>query len=288
MQLFDSHCHFDFPAFDQDRASLWQTCQQQGISHLLMPGVSPEQWPLAAQLCAKYPGLVYAAGLHPHWISKWVNERMSKCEAEGMSGTLAGSDQHRQEFALQKISQLIEGQFSLAANGDAGKCVAVGECGLDKLIATPLALQQQVLHLHIDLANQLHKPLIIHSVKTHNEMLVCFKYNPPRYGGVIHAFSGSLELAQQFVARGFMLGVGGTISYERAQKTRHALSQIPLEYLVLETDAPDMPLQGRQGQRNSPEYLAQIAQILADLRGVAVQDVAAATSANALRLFHCR
>src|SRR5690606_7043294 len=128
---------------------------------LLMPGVSPEQWPLAAQLCAKYPGLVYAAGLHPHWISEWMSkcgsEWISKCEAKGMSGTLAGSDQHRQEFVLQKISQLIEGQFNLAVNGDAARCVAVGECGLDKLIATPLALQQQVLHMHIDLVNQLHK-----------------------------------------------------------------------------------------------------------------------------------
>ena len=103
---------------------------------------------------------------------------------------------------------------------------------------------------------------------------------------MIHAFSGSYEVAQQYVELGFYLGIGGSITYERAQKTRAAAAKIPLAFLVLETDAPDMPLHGKQGQRNSPEYLPQIAQVLADLRGITIEEVAAATCCNAQRLFH--
>ncbi len=255
--LFDSHCHLDFAAFDGDRRALWQRCTALGITSLLIPGVSPAQWSVAAEMCRQFPGFFYAAGLHPHWIDQ--------------------PDAPALESIVVKIAAEIERNKT--------SCVAVGECGLDRLIATPLELQQQWLDVHIALANQLHKPLIIHSVKTHSEVLACFKRQPPRYGGVIHAFSGSIETAQQFIAQGFLLGVGGTITYARAQKTRHTLSHVPLEYLLLETDAPDMPLCGRQGARNSPEYLPDIALCLAQLRGVEVGLVAQATSQNAQRLF---
>jgi TatD DNase family protein len=102
---------------------------------------------------------------------------------------------------------------------------------------------------------------------------------------VIHAFSGSLEMAQQFIARDFLVGVGGTITYARAQKTREALRQVPIESVLLETDAPDMPLCGKQGARNSPHYLLQIAQCLAELRGISLDDIAQATRRNTQRLF---
>ncbi|HEY0892744.1 MAG TPA: TatD family hydrolase, partial [Cellvibrio sp.] len=146
--------------------------------------------------------------------------------------------------------------------------------------------QQQLLTIHIDVANQLHKPLIIHCVRAHNELIALLKKSKAQVGGVIHAFSGSYEVAQQYVDLGFYLGIGGTITYERAQKTRAAAAKIPLECLVLETDAPDMPLYGKQGQRNSPVNIPQIAQVLADLRGIAIDEIAAATSRNAMRLFH--
>jgi TatD DNase family protein len=271
MQLFDSHCHFDFAEFNPDRSAIWQACNERGVTGILMPGVSPDQWQIAAQLCAQFPGLFYAAGIHPHWI-------------ERQHGFQKNSDGLLSEKTLQRIGALIGEEIASSVKNGVAHCLAVGECGLDKSIAVPLELQQQLLNLHIDLANQLHKPLIIHSLKTHNELLSCFKHHPPRYGGVIHAFSGSVETAQQFVARGFLLGVGGTITYERAHKTRHALSQIPLQYLLLETDAPDMPLCGQQGERNSPEYLPLIAQQLADLRGLSIEQVAEATSHNARRL----
>lgn len=271
MHFFDSHCHFDFVEFNADRAALWQACNRQGITQLLMPGVTPDQWQTAAQLCAQYAGLYYAAGIHPHWIERqpWfqtdVNNLLDKS-------------------VRKKIAALIQHEFSCSEN--AARCVAVGECGLDKMIAASLELQQQLLTIHIEVANQLRKPLIIHCVRAHNELIALLKKNKPEAGGVIHAFSGGYEVAQQYVDLGFYLGIGGTITYERAQKTRAAAAKIPLECLVLETDAPDMPLYGKQGQRNSPEYIPQIAQVLADLRGISVDEVAATTCSNTMRLFH--
>lgn len=273
MQFFDSHCHFDFIEFNADRSALWRACNVQGVTRLLMPGVTPLQWQRAAQLCADYEGLCYAAGIHPHWIEQqpWFQ----KDAVDLLS-----------ETTLENIAALIRQEILRPAKGVATACVAIGECGLDKMIATSLDVQQQLLTTHIEVANQVRKPLIIHCVRAHNELITLLKKHKPSYGGVIHAFSGSYEIAQQYVALGFYLGVGGTITYERAQKTRAALAKIPLEYLVLETDAPDMPLQGKQGQRNSPEYIPQVAQVLAGLRGVDTADIAAATWKNTLALFH--
>jgi len=267
MQFFDSHCHFDFIEFNADRAALWQACNAQGITRLLMPGVTPGQWQRAAQLCADYTGLCYAAGIHPHWIAQqpWFQQDAGDLFSDTTSDNIAA---------------LIAQEIRHPA------CVAVGECGLDKMIATPLHVQQQLLAIHIDVANQVRKPLIIHCVRAHNELLALLKKHKANCGGVIHAFSGSYEIAQQYVALGFYLGVGGTITYERAQKTRAALTKIPLDYLLLETDAPDMPLQGKQGQRNSPETIPQVAQVLAGLRGVDTAEIAAATWSNTLALFH--
>ncbi|MDO8346216.1 MAG: TatD family hydrolase [Cellvibrio sp.] len=274
MQFFDSHCHFDFIEFNADRPALWQACNVQGIAHLLMPGVTPDQWQTAAQLCEQYAGLFYAAGIHPYWI-----ERQSWFQAD--KADLLDS------ATRGKIAALIQDEFVISVNESAVHCVAVGECGLDKMISTSLELQKQLLVVHIDVANQLQKPLIVHCVRAHNELIALLKKSKANCGGVIHAFSGSYEVAQQYVDLGFYLGIGGTITYERAHKTRAAVAKIPLDFLVLETDAPDMPLQGKQGQRNSPEYIPQVAQVLADLRNVAVHEIAAVTCSNAMRLFHC-
>lgn len=273
MQFFDSHCHFDFAEFNADRATLWSACNQLGIMRLLMPGIAPGQWERAAQLCDQYRGLCYAVGIHPHWIEQ---QQWFKKNDRGLL------DEQTQETTLALISD----EITQAEKNSSSHCAAVGECGLDKRIATPLVLQQQLLGLHIHIANDLHKPLILHCVHAHNELIAQLKKDKSQYGGVIHAFTGSYETAQQYIDMGFYLGVGGAITYERAHKTRAAVAKIPLEFIVLETDAPDMPLQGKQGQRNSPEYLAQVAQVLADLRGMALQDVAAVIHCNTLRLFN--
>jgi TatD DNase family protein len=259
-QFIDTHCHFDFAAFDVDRNDVWKSCVQRGVAQMIVPGVAPDQWGKAAQLSERYAGISHAAGVHPWWVDKLVQGEVSKLQLADLREQLT--------FAL-KVS----------------KCIALGECGLDGAIATPLTTQQQILEVHLELAQALKKPLIIHCHKAHNELIAQLKHHQLAAGGVIHAFSGSLEMAQTYHEMGFLLGIGGTITYERAKKTRNAIKHIALDALVLESDAPDMPLQGRQGQRNSPELLPLIAQALAELREVPVNEITRATSANARQLF---
>jgi TatD DNase family protein len=272
MQFFDSHCHFDFAEFNVDRAAHWLACNQQGIAKLLMPGVAPTQWSRAAQLCEQYQGLCYAAGIHPHWIEQ---QQWFQKNAQGLLD----------EPTQAKIIALIGDENVQAQKNGSSHCVAIGECGLDKRIATPLTLQQQLLEIHIEIANQLQRPLIIHCVHAHNELIAQLRKHKNNCGGVIHAFTGSYETACQYIEMGFYLGVGGAITYERAHKTRTAVAKAPLEFILLETDAPDMPLQGKQGQRNSPENIPLIAQVLAELRSVSCDEIAAATWRNTQALF---
>ncbi len=255
--LIDSHCHFDFSAFDADRAAVWQRCRQAGVSALIIPGVAPAQWALTQQVSGQLAGVYHGLGVHPWWV----------------------------DDALSATDHLTRCRRSLAGALNAPGCVALGECGLDALIDTPLATQIPVLTMQLELACELDKPLILHCRKAHNELLQLLTRHRPAAGGVVHAFSGSAELALQYWRLGFRLGIGGTITYPRANKTREAVRQLPLEALLLETDAPDMPLSGRQGQRNSPEYLPDIARALASLRGETLQRIAETTTANARQLF---
>ncbi len=262
--FIDSHCHFDFSDFDGEREKIWQACQSAGVLATIIPGVAPEQWPRAKKLCQNFNAAYFSVGIHPWWIGQLFSEN---AEVESVIENLQG----KQRKALQS-----------------DKCVAVGECGLDKMIKTSPNLQYDVFDFQVALAAEYGKPLIIHSRKAHGEVMHHIKHHQPSGGGVIHAFSGSYEAAAQFIDRGFYIGVGGTITYERAKKTRDAIKAIPLDAIVLETDAPDMPLHGRQGQRNSPEFISDIAQVLADLKGETLERVAQKTTENACRLFSLR
>ncbi|MFT5117964.1 MAG: TatD DNase family protein [Kiritimatiellia bacterium] len=251
--LFDSHCHFDFPEFDLQRKQLWLDCKARGITGMLIPGVEPEQWARSYEIAVNNPGVIMAAGLHPWWV---------------------------------KSAQLPETDRWLNMLGRK-QCVAIGECGLDAVIDTPLRVQQVVFERHLVMALECELPLIIHVRQTHNETIRLLKrYNPPK-GGVIHGFTGSQAMAMEYWRMGFYLGVGGSITYPRAQKTRASIKAMPLESLVLETDAPDMPLYGHQGKVNSPLRLLDVAEALAELRNANVDDIASATTKNSANLFEC-
>lgn len=260
LNLFDTHCHFDF--LEPPLPALWQRCRDSGLTGLLVPGVSPAQWPDVIAT-VQQPGLHAALGLHPCYLR-----------------------QHDTPASADDLSQkLITALDELCEQHPSSSLVAVGECGLDGMIDTPMSLQIAFFEAQLELAQQRNLPVIIHARRCHNEMLRSLKRVTPKRGGIIHAFSGSVEIAREYVRMGYLLGVGGTITYERANKTRNAIAQLPLSALVLETDAPDMPIAGRQGEPNSPLYLAEIAQVLAQLQGVPVQQVAQQTTSNALRLF---
>lgn len=270
MQFFDSHCHFDFAIFDKDRDLIWRECDVLGITHLIIPGVAPEQWSTAAEIAQPYRNMYWGAGLHP-W---WINEESIK------------SNNIKKDIAENDIELFLKSLYQqLQKNIRQQKCIAIGECGLDATIETPIALQHQVLDIHLQLAQQISMPLIIHCRKAHNELLVQLKRYDLPAGGVIHGFSGSYELAASYWDMGFRLGIGGTITYERANKTRAAVKKLPLDAILLETDAPDMPLSGKQGERNSPAHIIDIAQTLADLRGEPLGKIAAQTTLNSRTLF---
>jgi TatD DNase family protein len=254
--LFDTHCHFDFPEFDAQRPLIWSKAQSLGVTRLLIPSVQPDIWYQAKQISKTTSGIVWAAGLHPWWIKDFLNN-------------------HTLDDLIHLLNSAIEDKH----------CVAIGETGLDAVIDLDLSVQITSLQCHIDCAKKSVKPLILHSRKTHTELMAIIKQNQYQLRGVIHAFSGSYEQARAFVDAGFYLGIGGVITYDRANKTREAIKNIPLDYLLLETDAPDMPLQGQQGKVNSPINLLEIAKCLAELKQLSLDKIAEQTTHNAETLF---
>jgi len=258
--LFDTHCHLDFDEFDGDRAAVWQSCRDSGVVKLMIPGVTPgNQWDRSRRLAEQEPGIYYSLGVHPCWLTPWHNTPVGQV----MAGWSADIDRHLQS----------------------PQCRALGETGLDKRIETSLAVQVDWFEWHLTLAQQHRRPLILHCVHAHAELLALLKRNKPVAGGVVHAFNGSYDIAREYWSLGIYLGIGGTITYARANKTRNAVQRMPLEALVLETDAPDMPLQGRQGQRNSPAFLTDVAACLAQLHNQSLAVIAQQTYSNSCRLF---
>lgn len=250
--LIDSHCHLDFI----EEGSAQEVCaraESMGVGQLIVPGVYPEQWHKIRSIKSAGLPIEIAVGVHPWWLNRC---HLNDCEA----------------LLIQAVHKF--------------KPIAIGETGLDKRLVTPLEWQVKFLNVHLQVANSVGLPVILHNVHAQAELLHCIKQNSTAKGGVIHAFSGSYEIAKQFWKRGYYLGVGGTITYERAQKTRDAIKRMPLESLLLETDAPDMPISGKQGQPNLPEYLSEIAQVLAELKDISLDEVVRKTRENTQQLFN--
>ncbi|UTV29329.1 TatD family hydrolase [Photobacterium atrarenae] len=259
--MIDSHCHFDFAPFDADPAGYLAMARQAGVAALVIPSVGERNWQRVQALSHQYDGVYYALGLHPFF-----------------------SAEHR-EASLE----LLAAQLAQVAGGGAQhdrKCVAVGECGLDFAIAEADRDQQlALLQQQLILANTYQLPVILHCRKAFPELVSLLKQYPPVAGGVYHGFSGSLAQAQQVVALGLKIGVGGTITYPRANKTRKTVAALPLEALVLETDAPDMPVAGHQGEPNRPDRLCHVLQSLVALRSESPREIESVTRLTTTELF---
>lgn len=254
LALIDSHCHLDFSAFDGDRHALLSTMQQQQVLRLHLPGVMASQWPQLAEFCLRYASqLSFSVGLHPYFAA------------------------HHRQHHLQLLEQWLQ-------NPPTG-LVALGECGLDTALEhADLAQQQQWLAQQLELAKQFDFPLVLHCRKAHPQLQQMLKCNDG-VSGVIHAFSGPYPLADSYVQLGMKLGIGGTITYPRGHKTRDAIARLPLSSLVLETDAPDMPLCGFQGRRNSPLQVRRVFAALCAIRKESPAELAAALWQNTQSLF---
>lgn len=251
MGLIDSHCHLDVAAFDSDRAAILARCRTLGVDGWVVPGIEAAGWSGVLALARGEPGVYPALGLHPMFMSA-----------------------HRREH-LDQLDALLQSNPEV---------VAVGEIGLDYYLPDTDRQAQLVLFRdQLTLAQCHHRPLILHVRKAHDEVLAQLRRHRV-CGGVVHAFSGSRQQACQYIELGFVLGVGGALSYERAQRLRALVAELPLTALVLETDAPDMPLATHRGERNSPEYLPEVLALLAALRNEPAERVASQTSANLARV----
>ncbi|MCC5854431.1 MAG: TatD family hydrolase [Idiomarina sp.] len=252
--MIDSHCHLDFPIFDVDRSEVMARAVSQGIQRFVVPGVARLQWTRLLELAKHYPQWYLAFGLHPYFT---------------------------QEHVPADLMHLHE---HLKAHPTA----LVGEIGLD-VTCENWPLQQLLFQGQLDLASAFHRPIILHHRKSQDIMYPLVKNAVSRGcpGGVLHAFSGSYEQAMRWHALGFALGIGGTITYERARKTRDAVARVPLSALVLETDSPDMPVAGHQGERNEPVHVKQVLEALLALRPEAADQVIQQITCNTRRLLRC-
>lgn len=250
----DTHCHFDFPPFTGTETESLTLAQAAGIRQIIVPAVTADRFQGIVQLAKKYPQIYSALGLHPLYIA-----------------------QH-QEVDIELLDRF------LAYRDD--KLVAVGEIGLDLYMEQPqFERQQQLLKAQFALAKRENLPVILHSRRSHDRLAAMLRQAKLPATGVVHGFAGSLSQAQAFIKLGFAIGVGGTISYPRAHKTRNVMAQLPLSSLLLETDAPDMPLQGFQGQPNRPERVATVFDVLCTLREEPPEQIAAALLENSCRTF---
>lgn len=249
--LIDSHCHLDAPEFDPDRAEVIARAQGTGVAAQIVPAITAATWPKLREVCAMAPGLHPAYGLHPMYL-----------------------DEHRLEH-LEELREWIERE----------RPAAVGECGLDYFVEG-LDPQRQQIYFdgQLALAREFELPVIVHARRAVDAVIASIK----RIGGlrgVVHSFSGSPEQARQLWQLDFMIGLGGPVTYERANRLRKLAAEMPLEYLLLETDSPDQPDARIRGQRNEPARLAEVCGAIAGLRGISSLAIAEATGANARRLF---
>ena len=256
MRLIDTHTHLDFPDFDADRDEVLARSHALGVQRLVVLGVYQANWQRLWQLVEEDESLYAAFGLHPVYLEDHHPQHL--LELRDWLGKLAG---HR-------------------------KLCAVGEFGLDYYLEHLDRQRQQALfEAQLQLAAEFELPVLLHVRRAHAATIATLKRFRLARGGIIHAFAGSYEEAREYIKLGFRLGLGGAATWPQANRLRKVVAQLPLQTIVLETDAPDMAPAMYPNQRNSPEYLAVICAELAALRGMTAEELATASSRNADELF---
>ena len=252
MNIVDTHCHLDVADFDSDREQVLKHCRDKGISKIIVPAIEAKSWNKLLDLCKAEEGLYPALGLHPVFI------------------------QHHHSKNLVQLEQLLE----------TSSVVAIGEIGLDFYIKE-LDQQQQLelFEAQLVIAKNHDLPVLLHVRKAHDKVLKLLKKVKVR-GGFCHAFNGSYQQAEQYLELGFKLGFGGTLTYENSTKIHKLATTLPLDAIVLETDAPDMVVESHRGQRNSPEYILESLTALANIRDEDIDTIAEQTTKNANDVIH--
>jgi TatD DNase family protein len=251
----DTHCHLDAHEFGDESAAQAALARGQGVGMIVIPAVEKGNFPVVAQLAASVDNACYALGIHPIYVP------------------------HAAEDDLVLLRAQVE-----AALADP-LFVAIGEIGLDFFIPmlTEPAMRDKQIHFfreQLKIARDFELPVLMHVRRSQDVVLKHARQIRPA-GGIAHAFNGSFQQAQAYVEQGFKLGFGGAMTFTRALQIRRMAAELPLEAIVLETDAPDISPAWVHPGRNSPDQIPAIGAVLAELRGISLQEVAAATTANA-------
>ena len=246
--LIDTHLHLDAAEFDPDRPIVLERARAAGVGYFVTPSVDRAGFNKVLALAGRESGIFPALGIHPLYV-----DRASEDDLAVLDTLLAQ-----------------------------GRAVAVGEIGLDDAVpGFDAARQNTFLTAQLDIARRHGVPVILHVRRAQDAVLAALRRVGADTGGIAHAFNGSRQQAEAFIALGFKLGFGGAMTYPGSRRIRRLAAELPLSALVLETDAPDMPPAWGRGTRNVPENIARYAETLAALRGVPVEEIARATTANA-------
>jgi TatD DNase family protein len=250
--LFDTHVHLDASPLAENLEEEVRRARRAGIGHFVVPGVDRSGWGRILGVAQKVSGAWAAPGMHPQAAGEWCPE----CERE-----------------LQRLL------------GEP-KVVAIGEIGLDTLLPAPsLAVQEQAFRAQLRLAIATGRPVLIHCRQATERLLrILQEEGAKQIGGILHAFSGSLETALEGIRLGFAVGVGGTLTYPNARRLPEVVKKVPAEWLVIETDAPDLAPHPHRGETNRPAWLPLVARRVAELRGWSEAETARITTANAKRI----
>ncbi|WP_217126404.1 TatD family hydrolase [Hydrogenophilus thiooxidans] len=270
LSLIDTHLHLDAAEFDTERAALWEAAQQAGVRAAVIPAVEPSQWPSQQKRLAHFPALAHAWGIHPCFVD----------HAHAWAEQQAGSALDDEAAAAVACAAL---EAWITEHG----AVAIGEIGLDRFVTTPTWSRQVVwFEAQLALAKRLRLPVLCHARRAVEAVRIRVRRaNLP--GGIIHAFNGSRAQAEDLIAHGFCLGFGGAMTHPRANHLHKLAQTLPLEGIVLETDAPDIPpawANSRPTRRTEPADLVRYAAFLAEQRGMDFDAIVSATTANALRV----
>ncbi len=253
MRLFDTHAHLDDRKYDRDRQQMLAQAQQKGVQYIVNVGYDLDSSQRSIALAEQYPFIYAAVGVHPH-DAAMVDEK-----------------------ALAKLQTLASHP----------KVVAVGEMGLDYYRdLSPRDIQQQVFRKQLELAKEAGKPVIIHDREAHGDVMRILKEaKASAIGGILHCFSGSWEMAQECLELGFYISIAGPVTFHNARKLTEIAAKVPLDRLLIETDAPYLTPEPFRGKRNEASYVYYVAEKLATLRGMAIEELAEATTKNGLAVF---
>ena len=248
--FIDTHVHLDCSPLQATLAAEVRAAIEVGIKGFVVPGIAPEDWPVLLETVGRVPGAMAAPGVHPLAADRW-NEGVNR-----------------------RLEALLE------------TAVAVGEIGLDGALASPAQpVQERAFRGQVRLAIAMRRPMLIHCRRAIGRVLEILRVEgAQRVGGIFHAFSGSVESAREAVRLNFAIGIGGPVTYPNARRGLEVLRSLPADWLVLETDAPDLAPEPHRGEVNRPAYLPLIAARVAALRGWSIEETARVTTTNALRI----